>query len=182
MDEKWITRKKSLHASQGFQQKNNLEKCPVLSSYINTYMMTFKHNKFFRILFTISLQCNVLHCRENVSWLLNFFFFFLSFTASKWQLGQDSVWVQDTENSKTSYCGHCPCGHWWLRSRVRCRYRASLLLVKSSAGMCRGESWDYWTDSWRDQPHCTYEYWGLFWPCGKIFIVPFNPVQDIEDL
>lgn len=74
MDEKWITRKKSLHASQGFQQKNNLEKCPLLLSYINTYMMTFKRNKFFRILFTISLQCNVLHCRENVSWLLNFFF------------------------------------------------------------------------------------------------------------
>lgn len=77
MDEKWITRKKSLHASQGFQQKNNLEKCPLLSSFINTYMMTFKRNKFFRILFTISLQCNVLHCRENVSWLLNFFFFCL---------------------------------------------------------------------------------------------------------
>ena len=70
MDEKWITRgKKSLHASQCYREKS-----PVLSSYMNTYV-TFKCNKFFRILFTISLQCNVLHCRENANWLLNFFSF-----------------------------------------------------------------------------------------------------------
>lgn len=59
----------------------------------------------------------------------------LSFTASQRQLGQDSLWVQDTENSKTSYCGHCPRGHWWPRSRVWRRYRASVLPVKRSAGV-----------------------------------------------
>lgn len=105
-----------------------------------------------------------------------------SFAASKRQLGQDGVWVQDTENCKTSYCGYGTCGHWRPRSRVRHRYRACVLLVELSAGMGRGESWDYWTDSWHDQPHCTYEYWGLFWHCGKIFIVPFHPLLDMKDL
>lgn len=59
---------------------------------------------------------------------------FISLTASKWQLGQDRVWVQDTENSKTSHCGYCPRGHWRPRSRVRRRHRARVLLVKASAG------------------------------------------------
>lgn len=102
------------------------------------------------------------------------FYCFPSFTGSKRQVGQDSVWVQDTENTETSYCGYCPCGHWWPRSGVRHRHRASVLLVKWSAGMCQGEPWDYWTDSWHVQPPCTYQYWGLFWPCGKIFIVPLT--------
>lgn len=59
---------------------------------------------------------------------------FISLTASKWQLGQDRVWVQDTENSKTSHCGYCPRGHWRPGSRVRRRHRARVLLVKASAG------------------------------------------------
>lgn len=86
---------------------------------------------------------------------------FSSFTGRKRQVGQDSVWVQDTENTQTSYCGYCPRGHWWPRSGVRHRHRASVLLVKWSAGMCQGEPWDYWTDSWHVQPPCTYQYWGL---------------------
>lgn len=52
----------------------------------------------------------------------------------------------------------------------------------SREGKCRGESRDCWTDSWCDQPRCTYEYRGLLWPCGEIFIVPFDPVQDGKDL
>lgn len=96
-------------------------------------------------------------------------------TASQWQLGQDSVWVQDTENSKTSYCGSCPRGHWRPRSRVRHRHRARVLLVRAIAGMRRGQSWDCWTDSWHAQPRCTYKYWELLRPCGKIFIMPFWP-------
>ena len=88
-------------------------------------------------------------------------------TASDRQLGQDGVWVQDTENSKTSYCGSRPCGHWWLRSRVRHRHRARVLLVRTIAVRRGGQSWDYWTDSWRVQPRCTYKYWELLWPCGK---------------
>lgn len=107
---------------------------------------------------------------------------FISLTASKWQLGQDRVWVQDTENSKTSHCGYCPRGHWWPGSRVRRRHRVRVLLVKVSAGKRQGESRDCWTDSWRDQPRCTYEYRGLLWPRGEIFIVPFDPVQDSKDL
>lgn len=59
---------------------------------------------------------------------------FISLTASKWQLGQDRVWVQDTENSKTSHCGYCPRGHWRPGSRVRRRHRPRVLLVKASAG------------------------------------------------
>lgn len=52
----------------------------------------------------------------------------------------------------------------------------------SREGKCRGESRDCWTDSWCDQPRCTYEYRGLLWPRGEIFIVPFDPVQDGKDL
>lgn len=110
----------------------------------------------------------------NFNGTLIVFYSFSSFTGSKWQVGQDSVWVQDTENTETSYYGYCPCGHWWPRSRVRNRHRASVLLVKWSAGMCQVEPWDYWTDSCHVQPLCTYQYWGLFWPCGKIFIVPLT--------
>lgn len=64
-----------------------------------------------------------------------------TFAASQWQLGQDSFWVQDTENSKTSHCGRGPCGHWWFKPGVWHWHWASLLLVINQRRVgCREEN------------------------------------------
>lgn len=98
------------------------------------------------------------------------------FTASERQLGQDSVWVQDTENCQTSHCGYGPRGHWWPQSGVRYRHRARVLLVKPDTSRT-----DCWTDSWHDQPSCTYEY-EYFASGQNIYCAFTTQVQDVKDL
>ena len=60
------------------------------------------------------------------------YIFLLFFTETHWGVGQNSLWISNTQGCETTDCRYCAVRCWWSWSRIRCGHWPCLLFINQT--------------------------------------------------